>query len=234
MPRDAKIMSEALHRFQADKERRNARLERRTEEIYRRVPAVERIDRELRGTAARIVAAAFSEGGDPEKALEQLAAGNLALQRERAELLVGAGYPYDALDGEPECALCRDSGFLPEGEPCRCLMAYYTQEQNRRLSKLLDLGNQSFETFSLDWYSGEVWPEYGRSPLENMKMIREICGDYARTFPRCRGNLLFTGAPGLGKTFLSACVAREVSARGFSVVYDTAGHVFQQLSLIHI
>lgn len=55
MPRDAKIMSEALHRFQADKERRNARLERRTEEIYRRVPAVERIDRELRGTAARIV-----------------------------------------------------------------------------------------------------------------------------------------------------------------------------------
>ena len=228
MPRDAKIMSEALHRFQGDKERRNARLERRTEEIYRRVPAVERIDRELRGTAARIVAAAFSEGGDPEKALEQLAAGNLALQRERAELLVGAGYPYDALDGEPECALCRDSGFLPEGEPCRCLMAYYTQEQNRRLSKLLDLGNQSFETFSLDWYSGEVWPEYGRSPLENMKMIREICGDYARTFPRCRGNLLFTGAPGLGKTFLSACVAREVSARGFSVVYDTASHVLEQ------
>ena len=228
MPRDAKIMSEALHRFQADKERRNARLERRTEEIYRRVPAVERIDRELRGTAARIVAAAFSEGGDPEKALEQLAAGNLALQRERAELLVGAGYPYDALDGEPECALCRDSGFLPEGEPCRCLMAYYTQEQNRRLSKLLDLGNQSFETFSLDWYSGEVWPEYGRSPLENMKMIREICGDYARTFPRCRGNLLFTGAPGLGKTFLSACIARDVSARGFSVVYDTAAHVFSQ------
>ena len=107
-------------------------------------------------------------------------------------------------------------------------MAYYTQEQNRRLSKLLDLGNQSFETFSLDWYGREVWPEYGRSPLENMKMIREICGDYARTFPRCRGNLLFTGAPGLGKTFLSACVAREVSARGFSVVYDTAGHVFQQ------
>lgn len=228
MPRDAKIMSEALHRFQADKERRNARLERRTEEIYRRVPAVERIDRELRGTAARIVAAAFSEGGDPEKALEQLAAGNLALQRERAELLVGAGYPYDALDGEPECALCRDSGFLPEGEPCRCLMAYYTQEQNRRLSKLLDLGSQSFDTFSLDWYSPQVWPEYGRSPLENMGMVREICREYARSFERRGGNLLFTGPPGLGKTFLSACIAREVSERGFSVVYDTAGHIFQQ------
>lgn len=228
MPRDAKIMSEALHRFQADRERRNARLERRTEEIYRRVPAVERIDRELRGTAARIVAAAFSEGGDPEKALEQLAAGNLALQRERAELLVGAGYPYDALDGEPECALCRDSGFLPEGEPCRCLMAYYTQEQNRRLSKLLDLGGQSFDTFSFDWYSSVAWDGYGRSPLENMEMIREICGNYAHTFGPRSGSLLFTGAPGLGKTFLSACIAREVSDHGFSVVYDTAAHIFQQ------
>ena len=150
------------------------------------------------------------------------------LTRERAEALVGAGYPYDYVDDAPACPQCQDSGCLADGAVCRCLMRYYTQEQNRRLSKLLDLGNQSFETFSLDWYGREVWPEYGRSPLENMKMIREICGDYARTFPRCRGNLLFTGAPGLGKTFLSACVAREVSARGFSVVYDTAGHVFQQ------
>ncbi|MCI8301453.1 MAG: ATP-binding protein, partial [Oscillospiraceae bacterium] len=34
--------------------------------------------------------------------------------------------------------------------------------------------------------------------------------------------------PGLGKTFLSACIAREVSDHGFSVVYDTAAHIFQQ------
>ena len=91
MPRDTKIMSEALRRFQADKERRSVQLERRREEVYRKAPAVERIDQELRSTAARVVAAAFSQDGDPEEALEKLAAGNLALQRERAELLVGAG-----------------------------------------------------------------------------------------------------------------------------------------------
>ena len=39
-------------------------------------------------------------------------------------------------------------------------------------------------------------------------------------------NLLLDGAPGLGKTFLSACIARVVSEDGFSVVYDTAVHVF--------
>ena len=228
MAQDAKIMAAAYRRYQLDREARRAEQERLTAEVYRRLPRVEVIDRELRTTAAKVLITAFEEDRDPGPALRELERGNLNLQRERAELLVGAGYAYDCLDGAPQCPICQDSGYLPDGVACRCLMAYYTQEQNRRLSKLLDLGNQSFETFSLDWYGREVWPEYGRSPLENMKMIREICGDYTRTFPRCRGNLLFTGAPGLGKTFLSACVAREVSARGFSVVYDTAGHVFQQ------
>lgn len=227
MPRDGKIMSEAIRRFQADRARRAALLERRTEEVHRRVPALDAIDRKLQGTAAQIVAAAFSDGGDPEAALKQLEKENLALQRERAELLVGAGYPYDYLDESPACQTCQDTGFLPDGSPCQCLAAYYTQEQNRRLSKMLDLGNQSFETFSLSWYSPELWQEYGRSPLDNMKMVLEFCQGYTRAFPRL-GNLLFTGAPGLGKTFLSACIAREVGERGFSVVYDTAGHVFQQ------
>lgn len=228
MPRDGKIMAEAQRRFQAGKGRRQDELERRTAEVYRRAPAVAEIDRELRGTAARIVLAAFESEGDPEEALKALERRNLDLQRERAERLVGAGFPYDYLDDAPACPKCQDSGWLRDGKPCECLMAYYTQEQNRRLSKLLDLGNQSFETFSLEWYSKEKWPEYGWSPLENMRMIREICGEYAQQFSRRSGNLLFTGAPGLGKTFLSACIAREVSERGFSVVYDTAGHVFQQ------
>ena len=39
-------------------------------------------------------------------------------------------------------------------------------------------------------------------------------------------NLFLTGAPRLGKTFLSACIARTVSESGFSVVYDTAVNIF--------
>ena len=43
------------------------------------------------------------------------------------------------------------------------------------------------------------------------------------------GNLLFIGGTGLGKTFLSACIARAVADRGYSVVYETAGHLFSKL-----
>ena len=228
MAQDAKIMAAAHRRFQADREARQAELERRIEEIHRRLPRVEAIDRELGSTAARLVLAAFEAEGDPGPVIQELEKTNLALQRERAELLVGAGYPYDYIDGAPQCARCQDSGYLPSGAPCQCLTAYYAREQNRRLSKLLDLGGQSFDTFSFDWYSSVAWDGYGRSPLENMEMIREICGNYAHTFGPRSGNMLFTGAPGLGKTFLSACIAREVSDNGFSVVYDTAAHVFSQ------
>ena len=228
MAQDAAVMSAALRAFEADRNRRQEELDRRTQEVFRRLPRVAEIDRELRGTVAKIMVSAFDRDTDPEPALRALEQHNLALQRERAELLVGAGYPYDYIDEKVQCQLCQDRGFLRDGSPCRCLMAYYTREQNRRLSKLLDLGGQSFDTFSFDWYSADVWPEYGRSPLENMEMIREICGNYAHTFGPRSGNLLFTGPPGLGKTFLSACIAREVSGAGFSVVYDTASHVFGQ------
>ena len=228
MAQDAAVMSAALRAFEADRNRRQEELDRRTQEVFRRLPRVAEIDRELRGTVAKIMVSAFDRDTDPEPALRALEQHNLALQRERAELLVGAGYPYDYIDEKVQCQLCQDRGFLRDGSPCRCLRAYYTREQNRRLSKLLDLGGQSFDTFSFDWYSADVWPEYGRSPLENMEMIREICGNYAHTFGPRSGNLLFTGPPGLGKTFLSACIAREVSDLGFSVVYDTAAHVFHQ------
>ena len=51
---------------------------------------------------------------------------------------------------------------------------------------------------------------------------------FARDFRPGAQNLLLFGDPGLGKTFLSACIARVVSEDGFSVVYDTAGHIFAQ------
>ena len=60
-----------------------------------------------------------------------------------------------------------------------------------------------------------------------MEMVRDICYNYASRFGRTGiRNLFLSGSPGLGKTFLSACIAQVVSEAGFSVVYDTAIQIF--------
>ena len=161
-----------------------------------------------------------------EETLAKLRRENLALQDEEAALLHEAGYPPDALDETPFCPLCNDRGWKGP-KMCSCLKSLCQQEQIAELSSLLDLGDQSFNTFRLDYYDRQVWPEFRRSPRESMEMVLSCCRSYAEffdTYPH--KNLFLCGAPGLGKTFLSACIARVVSEKGYSVVYDTASNVF--------
>lgn len=94
---------------------------------------------------------------------------------------------------------------------------------------MLDLGSQSFDTFSLDWYSDRMEAGQKKSARAHMEeRVYNSCAEYAHRFGRKPGNLLLFGAPGLGKTHLSAAIAREVSGGGWSVVYDTAAHVFER------
>ena len=106
----------ALRRYQADQDARKKEWDNRVRTLYRRLPRLAIIERELQGTAAKIILAAFSEG-NPDQAVAELERENLELQRERAELLVGAGYAYDCLDGAPQCPICQDSGYLPAAWP---------------------------------------------------------------------------------------------------------------------
>lgn len=224
---DGKILRRALDRFEADKAARAQDFQRRREAVYQAVPRIREIDRELRSTMSQILSSALRRGTDPGPAIRRIRDGNLNLQEEKRRLLTEHGYPADFLEEKPKCPICGDSGYNGSSL-CRCLRGYYAREQLRELSQMLDLGNQSFDTFSLDWYAQTPDPQWGLSPRENMEAVYETCVHYASHFGKGSGNLLLSGAPGLGKTFLSAAIAREVSQRGFSVVYDTAGHVFSQ------
>ena len=231
MAYDEKVLQISLERFRADREKRAEAFAARQRRIFQEIPRLEEIDRELRSTMAQIVTSALRRGADPLPALRVIRDRNLELQRERASLLMQRGYEADELEEKPLCVLCQDKGFV-NGAMCRCLRKYYTRAQIEELSSMPDMGTASFENFSFNWYSRAPWKDYGISPYQNMEMVYDTCRDYARQFAPNSGNLLLSGDSGLGKTFLSACIARVVSERGYSVVYDTAGHIFSQLEKV--
>ena len=228
MAYDANVLRRATQRLEEGRRARGDRLEELRRQAYQRQPRLERLDRELQATMSQLVAAALRQGEDPTRAVQEIKEHNLEIQKERAVLLGAMGLPEDALDPKPECPLCNDTGWRG-ARMCTCLQKLCAQEQIKELSKLLPLGERSFDTFRLDYYSQTPWPGRGCSPRENMELVYEVCLSYAQKFGRFYfKNLFLSGAPGLGKTFLSACIARTVSEQGHSVVYDTAGSVFAQ------
>ena len=228
MSYDANILRRATEQLDEARRNESQRVSRLRAEVYHREPRIAKLDRRLQGTMAQLVAAALRRGESPAAAVKAIREENLDLQRERAVLLGAMGLPEDALDEKPLCPKCNDTGWRG-AKMCDCLKELCTREQIKELSKLLDLGEQSFDTFRLDYYSETPWSGRGVSPRENMELVYEVCLSYAEKFGRFSiKNLFLSGAPGLGKTFLSACIARTVSEKGFSVVYDTAGNVFAQ------
>lgn len=222
---DPKVRRRAMQALRERRETRENEIAQRKAQIYRSIPRIAEIDNELKSTMVELAAAAFRTGDSPAAAVEKVRGQNLALQAERAELLVANGYPMDYLDDKPFCNMCGDTGRVGS-RMCVCFESLCALEQKRELSSTLDLENQSFDKFDFSWYSEEKMPALGISPRENISLNYDICLEYARKFKLYNSaigrNLFLNGGTGLGKTFLSACIAGEVAEQGFSVVYDSA------------
>lgn len=229
MSYDAAIVQRASARLARRKEIRERRRWDLEQQLYRRQPRLRELDRAIGGTMAELAGLAIS--GKPIQAdgpeIADIRRRNLELQAQRAELLHTLGYEPDALDPTPACAKCGDSGWAG-AEMCTCLKELCAQEQMKALTALLNLTDeQNFDRLRLDVYSDQPWKGEDRSPRENMRGVVTVCEGFARRFPDYPlHNLLLSGGTGLGKTFLSGCIAREVSGRGYSVVYDTAISLF--------
>ena len=191
---------------------------------YAQQPRLREIDKQLRMTMAKAARAVFA-GGDAEALMNQAKEENLALQRER-EWIIEEQFEPGFLDETPICPTCSGLGYVGS-TMCDCLAELCRQEQKKELT-FLSAGRESFDQFRLDYYSDKPTPA-GYSPRVVMEKTYQDCRRYAFGFNMASGNLLFSGNTGLGKTFLSACIARAVADQGYSVVYESAGHLFAAL-----
>ena len=221
MAYDGKLLARARARLEQQRENNQSEQQRRLAEVYARVPAVAEIDASMRAQMAQLVRVTISRAPDMQAQLAALRDANLDLQMRRAELLVEAGFPMDYLDEIVSCPKCRDTGVY-EGAPCQCLDRLYNQEMTKELGVLLQSGDECFENFDLGLYSDEYDPALGGSPRQAMEIVYAGCRRFADKFPAVSANLLLQGGTGLGKTYLSACIARVVAEKSYSVCYDSA------------
>ncbi len=202
-----------------------SRQNQRQEEAYHRVPRIKEIDMQLRRTMAAAAQAALS-GGNAANAMEAVRQENQALQAERREL-VAKKLPKGFLEENLVCPRCDGTGYIGT-QMCGCLDAICRQEQEKEVSRL-GLPGQRFDSFRLDYYSDTADAKTGYSPRKVAQRALEICRSYADHFCADVGNLMLTGMPGLGKTFLAVCIGKTVAAQGKKVCYETAISLFDKL-----
>ena len=207
-------------------ENKRSQYRQRLQEAYAQVPRLRQIDLQLRQTMTQAAQSVFTQGGDSVAVMEQVKQENLALQKER-EALAAEHFAPGYLEETPICDRCGGTGYLG-ANMCRCLHQLCAREQRKELSRLCT-GAERFDTFRLDLYSDRVSSDLGVSPRAVMKRTFQRCQEYAKDFTPGAPNLLFNGGTGLGKTFLSACIAETVTDRGFSVVYESAPQLFAKL-----
>jgi len=226
MAYSAEILRRARNVLAQQKEDSQSQYRLRLQQAYEKVPRLREIDLELRRTMVQAAQTVFVSGGDGVAAMEQVKKENLKLQQERQEL-ERLHFTPGYLDDKPVCEKCGGAGYVG-AEMCFCLRRLCAREQLEEL-RLLCTGAETFENFRLDLYADRVDRELGVSPRAVMKRTFQVCKDYAESFQCGATNLLFNGGTGLGKTFLSACIAETLTRKGFSVVYESAPKLFSKL-----
>ena len=223
MAYSAQVLRRARARLEQAKLERERENEAHRAAAYERYPRLREIDRELQQSMAELAIAFLKK--DSEETLGAIRTRNQTLQAERSWILEAGEFEDGYLDDTPVCTRCGGTGY-DGSQMCSCLRELCRQEQKKELTSLLGSGRESFDTFRLDVYSDAYDPKLGTSPRELMRSNLNICKKYAAGFSAAGGSLLFSGATGLGKTFLSACIARQIADRGFSVMYETAIRLF--------
>lgn len=210
------------------KKEREESAEKRKDEVYSKYPRVKEIDDEIALTAIR-VASKIAEG---KKTVEELSKELMdtlkKLKTEKAEIYKSGGISLDYTDEKYVCEKCKDTGYV-NNKRCKCFYEYLAKSVYELSNIPMSAKNETFDKFRFDFYSKNVNPKTGISDYENVKSVFESCKAFCDNFANTNENLYIYGNAGVGKTFLTNCIAQELIKNGHNVLYQTAYKTFSFL-----
>jgi len=199
----------------------------REKEIAQKLPAYTALQEQIIENSMNYARTSLFSGNTT--GTEELRRQNEELSKKKEALLLANGYPADYLLPVYTCKDCNDTGMVGE-ERCHCFKQavvdlLYAQSNIAEIIK-----KENFDTFSFAYYNNTVLdPKTKLTPRQNIQRIYDTCQAFVRNFDTEFNNLLFYGNSGLGKTFLSHCIAKELLGTAHTVLYLTAYELFDIL-----
>ena len=216
------IIKDINYSYQQKKTKALFDLEKRKKEIYSQIPRLKEIEDEITNYAMQSIhSILLCEKEEQYSYVKNLEDKIDLLNTEKVQLLKQNDLSINDLEPKFECDKCKDTG-LYNGHHCSC----YEQELLNYAynnSNLQNFANHTFAYFNINLFDEEIFPNTNVSPKQNMEFILNTAKDFVKNFDNPnQKNLFFCGNTGLGKTYLSSCIANELLSQGKTVLYQTA------------
>lgn len=220
------LLTSLLSEYEQKKHRAEKDAEMRKKELYEKIPRLQEIENELNSAAINTAKSILSGGS---QSIETLTHEVEKLKKEKENIFRENNISSDFLEPHYECNICKDTGYIQNGTSastiCSCLKQKLLDISYNK-SNISNIKKENFDTFNPNIFSDKPEPEkynINFSPRQNILSIKEKCIEFIDNFENPDyHNLLFTGNTGLGKTFMSNCIANELIKRGKNVFYQTA------------
>ena len=199
--------------------------QKRIEQAHEICPELEEIRKEV---ASKGYSKAMELAKNPDREQQirkELFEENEKLKKRREVLLKEYNIPEDYDKIRYECPICMDTGYA-ENQKCRCYKAKLTKYSYERSNLSGHMQEMSFDKFEFKYFP-DVPEKDGISPLDRIRKIHSEAKQMCENFEEYKRSFLYFGDTGSGKTFLSGCIANALIEKGYSVLYITAGKLFE-------
>ena len=186
----------------------------RYEAVMAQHPALRNLEEQLIDVYRQKVA---GEGLSPAALSEAVE----VLNNQRLVYLKKNGIEPDFAEPRWDCPLCQDTG-LYEGRACSCEERRILETLFRGAHLPIRLREQTFQKFSLDWYSPTKRTPLGDTERERAATVLNACKSFVAQVIEGQAEvagLFLTGPSGLGKTFLCSSICHALAENNIVSLY---------------
>lgn len=223
---DSEILDIIVREYEEQTKDNIAKRDQRVKKVYELVPEIEEIDKQVAVIGSNTLKKIFSEP-DNRDAKKEMEDKFRILSQRKKELLLKYNIPSDFDKIKYKCELCRDTGHIEGVGRCGCFRQRMIDILYEKSNMGELLKRQSFDKFDDDFYSRSKVKGYENTPYDNMEKIKKFCLEFCSSFDKPSKSLIFYGDTGLGKTFMSSCIAKEIMDKGYTVIYIRAIRLFK-------